>query len=78
MQMRVITSFFAAAPAVWSVKVVPLVLTILAWALAVVTSVIAQPYVPDEVNAAAPLSVTVLGPFVFGMTNVPVTACCAV
>ena len=73
MQMNEITSFFAAAPDVWSVKVTPFSLTYFAWALAVVESAIVQTYELAEVNAAEPLSVTALGPFEFGIVNVPVT-----
>jgi hypothetical protein len=36
-----------------------------------------QKYVLVEVYAAEPVRVTVLGPFVFGIVNVPVTTCCA-
>jgi hypothetical protein len=35
-----------------------------------------QTYVLAEENAPAPLRVTVLGPFVFAIVNVPVTTCC--
>jgi len=76
--MKVITSFFAAAPAVWSVKVTPFNLTIRACALAVVESSIVQTYEPAEVNPAEPFRVTALGPFVFGIVNEPVTTCCDV
>jgi hypothetical protein len=37
-----------------------------------------QTYELAEANAAAPLRVTVLGPFEFGIVNVPVTECCDV
>lgn len=37
-----------------------------------------QKYELVAVNTAEPLRVTVLGPFVFGMVNVPVTTCCEV
>jgi hypothetical protein len=77
MQMKSIASFFADFPTVWSVKAVPLVLTSLA-ALTVVASLIVQKYEPVEVNTAEPLKVTVLGPLVFGIVNVPVTTCCDV
>jgi 4-amino-4-deoxy-L-arabinose transferase-like glycosyltransferase len=77
MQMKSIASFFAPFPTVWSVKAVPLVLMSLA-ALAVVASLTVQKYELVEVNAAEPLRVTVLGPFVFGIVNVPVTTCCDV
>jgi len=76
MQMKEILSFFAAAPIVVSVKAVPLVFTSFGLASVVVESLIVQTYALAEVNAAEPLRVTVLGPFVFGMVNVPVTACC--
>ena len=58
-------------------KAVPLVLTSLAAAV-VVTSLMVQKYVLVEVNAAEPVKVTVLGPFVFAIVNVPVTKCCDV
>src|SRR5580765_5258336 len=75
--MKEITSFCAAGPDVWRVNAVPLVFTSFAWALAVVASLMAQKYELAEMNAAELLKVTVLGPFVFGIVNVPVTACCA-
>lgn len=74
--MKLITSFFADAPTVASVKAVPLVVTSFAWAPAVVASLRAQKYELAELNTAEPASVTVLGPFEFGIVNVPVTACC--
>ena len=74
--MNEITSFIAAGPTVWRVKVVPLVGTSIAWAPAVVASLMAQKYELPELNADKPLKVTVLGPFVFGIVNLPVTACC--
>jgi hypothetical protein len=77
-QMKSIASFFAAGPAVESVKAEPLVFTSLAWALAVVPSLIVQTYVLVDVNTAEPAKVTVLGPFEFGIVNVPVTTCCDV
>jgi len=76
--MKEITSFFAAAPEVWSVKVTPFNLTYFACALAVVESAIVQKYELTELNAAEPSRVTALGPFEFGIVNVPVTACCDV
>jgi hypothetical protein len=59
------------------VKAVPLVLTSLA-APVVVASLTLQKYELVEVNAAEPVKVTVLGPFEFGIVNVPVTRCCDV
>ena len=55
----------------------PLVFTSLA-APTVVASLIVQKYELAAVNAAEPLKVTVLGPFVFAIVNVPVTRCCDV
>jgi hypothetical protein len=57
-----------------SVKAVPLVIT--SFAFGPVASLMVQTYVLAEENAPAPLRVTVLGPFVFAIVNVPVTTCC--
>jgi hypothetical protein len=67
-------SFLALLPCVWSVNVVPLVIA--RRALGPFASLIAQKYELAELNAAEPVSVTVLGPFVFAILNVPVTTCC--
>ena len=76
--MKAITSVSDAGPVVVSVKAVPLVFTSSAGPLTVVESFTVQTYELAELNAAELLNVTVLGPCVFGIVNVPVTACCAV
>jgi hypothetical protein len=59
-----------------SVKAVPLVRTSFTPLLLLVKSCVKQVYELAELNAAKPLRVIVLGPFVFGMVEVPVTTCC--
>ena len=72
--MKEIVSFFADDPVVCSVKVEPLFVT--SQALGPLASLTVQMYELDDVKTAEPVSVTVVGPFVFGIVNVPLTTCC--